>query len=84
MEEGILIAETQVTPIKQLAQERLAICNECPLFIKESEVCNPNKWMNPTTKEVVYKPQLGYIKGCGCLISRKARQRNSHCHLELW
>lgn len=84
MEEGILVAETQQTVPKHTAQERLAICGKCPLFIRDSEVCNPGKWMNPTTREVSTRSKTGFIKGCGCLISRKARQPGSHCHLGLW
>jgi len=84
MEEGILIAEKTV-PVKRFnASERLAICNKCPLYIKDHEVCNPYLWMNPSTKETSSVKKSGYMKGCGCLITRKARQPSSHCHLGLW
>jgi len=84
MKEGVLIAEKHTPAKKFSTSERLAICNKCPLFIRENEVCNPYMWMNPSTRETSSKEKPGYIKGCGCLISRKARQPGSHCHLGLW
>ena len=85
MEEGVLIAENIQQPKVQFsAEQRLAICNECPLFIRGKEICNPALWMNPETQETSGKAKSGFIRGCGCLISRKARQPGSHCHVGLW
>lgn len=84
MEEGLLISDKQDTKPNMDANQRLAICRQCPLFLHDQKVCNPYLWMNPTTREISKKEKAGFIKGCGCLISRKAMQPGSHCHLGLW
>lgn len=84
MDEGILIAEHKEDKHVNFAEERLNICYACPLFIKEDKVCNPHLWMNPSTLETSKKAKAGFVRGCGCLISRKVKQKGSHCHLGLW
>lgn len=64
--------------------DRLAICNECPLFIKDIQVCNPDLYLNIETGKTARMQLKGYKRGCGCLISRKARNVSSHCHLGKW
>ncbi len=84
MEEGVLIANKEVSPKKHFSKERLEICKECPLFIRDTQVCNPYLWMHPKTRETSSTQKPEFIKGCGCLISRKVLQAGSHCHLGLW
>lgn len=84
MEEGVLIAEAEVSDKPFDSSQRLRICQECPLFLHDTEVCNPYLWMNPETGETSEKAKAGYTKGCGCLISKKARQPGSHCHFGKW
>ena len=81
MEEGVLISEVDEPVKKFSSNERLTICMACPLFIRDTQVCNPYLWLNPETGDTSSRSRKGYIKGCGCLITRKMKQPNSHCHL---
>lgn len=85
MEEDLIVMSPRGDgPPKDMTAERLSICGQCPLFIHDSEVCNPSLWLDVSTGEVSRVEKAGYRRGCGCLISRKARQPGSHCHLGLW
>ena len=64
-----------------LAEERLEICRNCPLY-KESidgPICNPRKWINPETGRTSYYPKEGYKRGCACLLDKKVHNPNNHC-----
>jgi len=64
-----------------MLEERLKICQECPLW-KETingPICNPYKWINPKDGKSSYFPKDGYVKGCACLIKQKAANKDSHC-----
>lgn len=65
-------------------KDRLAICNDCPLLIKDIQVCNPDLYLDLKTGKTSRMALKGYRRGCGCLISRKARNVSSHCHLGKW
>lgn len=85
MDEGVLISTKEPSDnFQKLFSKRLNICKSCPLYMKEREVCNPNLWVNPITKESSKSAKRGYVKGCGCLIPRKAAQPTSHCNAGLW
>ena len=62
--------------------ERLAICKKCPIF--NNGRCNSNLWINPDTNEVSTYAKIGYIRGCNCIISVKAKNRNNHCVAGKW
>nr|DAF63697.1 MAG TPA: hypothetical protein [Podoviridae sp. ctz6O13] len=85
MEEGLIVVnQMPEKPPVDFVAERLSICRQCPLFLHDIEVCNPGLWLNVSTGETSKIEKAGYSRGCGCLISRKARQPGSHCHLGLW
>jgi len=62
--------------------ERIAICNKCPIYSKER--CNSNLWINPDTNEISTTGRPGYVRGCNCIISIKAKNRNNHCVAGKW
>lgn len=84
MDTMIVADHKQTEPANKTAGERLKICNSCPLFLPNEMVCNPGLWFNPSTWETSKRAKAGFIKGCGCLISRKVKQKSSHCHAGLW
>lgn len=63
-------------------EERLAICNNCPIFNQGR--CNSKLWINPNTDDVSPYPKNGYIRGCNCIIAVKARNPNNHCIAGKW
>ena len=65
-------------------EERLAICKKCPIFKPNNGRCNSNLWINPNTDEVSTYAKIGYVRGCNCIISVKARNTNNHCIAGKW
>lgn len=62
--------------------DRLAICKVCPIF--NNGRCNSNLWINPDTNEVSTYAKMGYVRGCNCIISVKARNQYNHCVAGKW
>lgn len=62
--------------------ERLEICKKCPLYSRGK--CNSNLWLNPFNDEVSTYAKPGFIRGCGCIISVKARSSFNHCIVGKW
>lgn len=72
--------------IEKLKTERLAICKECPLY-KEGPygaVCNSSKYISKDGKEWSWIRKDGFVKGCGCSITRKVSNPNSKCIVNKW
>lgn len=90
MEEGILTNDdySSIDPVNlhdnYSVSDRLHICMDCPLYVKDMEVCNPNLYLNPATNETSRKYKKGFVRGCGCLITAKVKHKTSHCHLGKW
>ena len=63
--------------------KRLEICKDCPIYTTDGR-CNPKLWLNPDTNEVSTYQRSGYIRGCNCLISVKARNPINHCVAGKW
>lgn len=63
--------------------QRLAICKKCPIFTTDGR-CNSRLWLNPDTNEVSTYAKVGYIRGCNCIISYKAKNPNNHCIAGKW
>ena len=64
-----------------MLEERLKICEQCPLW-KDTEygpICNPHKWINPKDGRSSFFPKDGYVQGCNCRIKQKASNIDSHC-----
>ena len=67
---------------EQNIDERLAICNRCPIY--NNGRCNSNLWINPDTDEVSTYSKPGYVRGCNCLMRVKAANINNHCVAGKW
>ena len=65
-------------------EERMRICEKCPIFKPSDKTCNSNLWINPDTNSVSTYPKSGYIRGCGCQIQIKIKNRNNHCIAGKW
>lgn len=72
--------------IEDLANKRLNICYKCPLYKKDvlGERCNSQRYINPDTDEWSYFPKKGYIKGCNCIVTLKAKNPKGHCVAGKW
>lgn len=77
-----IIKETQS---KDISKERLQICYSCPLYTKQGGgMCNNKLWLNANTGDVSMSKQLGYVRGCGCLIHHKVKRPNAVCPANKW
>ena len=68
----------------QNIEERIEICNKCPIYDPIRQICNPKLWLNPDTNEVSTTSKPGYIRGCGCAIKIKMKNLNNHCIAGKW
>lgn len=66
----------------QSIEERIKICERCPIYNRGR--CNSNLWLNPNTNEVSTYAKIGFVRGCNCLISVKARNMINHCVAGKW
>lgn len=64
--------------------EKIKICEECPIYSPARAICNPKLYLNPDNNDVRTTPKNGYIKGCGCAIKIKARNPHNHCIAGKW
>ena len=63
----------------------MSICKECPLYSeKYGGYCDPKLWINPRTGQVSDVEMVGWVKGCGCRLMAKTRNKNNHCVLNKW
>lgn len=72
---------------EDLYNERIKICKKCPLYKKDKilgEICNPALYINPINDKVSYVSQEGWIKGCGCFLQSKTREKTSVCYAGKW
>lgn len=65
-------------------EERTRICRECAICDLENEVCNAKLYVNPETNDVSTSPKEGYIKGCGCALAYKIKNKNKKCPAGKW
>lgn len=64
--------------------ERRKICEACPIYSPVRGLCNPKLWFDPNTNEVSTTAKAGYIRGCGCHILIKMRNKANHCVAGKW
>lgn len=67
--------------------DRLEICEKCPLGLKSPAglICNQNLWINTEDKETTSESRKpGYVRGCGCNITRKAKISFAKCIVGKW
>ena len=60
------------------------ICKKCPIFSPNDERCNSRLWLNPNTNEVSTISKPGFIRGCGCILSVKIKNKLNHCIAGKW
>ena len=70
-----------------LYEERMKICKECGLY-KETmmgPVCNAKLYISTEDKTTISNiPKIGFKKGCGCMLDRKAKLKFAKCIVEKW
>ena len=64
--------------------KRREICESCPIYNPTRAICNPKLWLNPNTNDVSTMAKAGYIRGCGCSVLIKMRNKNNHCIAGKW
>lgn len=70
---------------EDLQKERMKICYKCPLYSpKFGGQCNNRLWLNAETGDISLTKQLGYVRGCGCVLNSKTRVPESHCPAGKW
>lgn len=69
---------------KELAESRMKICKECPLYNKENDRCDASRCINLKTGEIAMGPGKDIVCGCNCFMSRKTFSPNSHCVMKKW
>lgn len=68
-----------------LKQERLKICQACPLLLnKLGGICNNKLWLNPNTDQISTVQKDGFKNGCGCRLQAKTSLPNAKCPLGKW
>ena len=71
--------------MKELSiEEKRRICSVCPIFHPERRVCNSKLWINPNTDDISTSPKSGYIRGCGCIIEVRIKNKLNHCVAGKW
>lgn len=70
---------------KDLSEERLSICKECPIYSpKFGGVCNNSLWINPENENVSVFEKDGYVRGCGCRLKAKTALPDAKCIINKW
>ena len=69
-----------------IAQQRINICKQCPLYKKiiGGAMCNNKLWLDPITNKTSTQQEDGYYRGCGCVLTSKWKSIYSHCPLAKW
>ena len=70
--------------MEEYITKRTRICRACPICDQENEICNAHLYLNPKNNDVSTKPKPGYLKGCGCHLQWKIKNKNSHCPCGKW
>ncbi len=68
-------------------EKRLEICNNCPLGLSTPSglICNHNLWISLADKTTISETRKpGYIRGCSCNITRKAKISFAKCIVDKW
>lgn len=69
------------------AEERLKICDKCPLCRKDptwGPTCDSSKYMNKDTGEVSRIPRAGWVRGCGCKLNWRTKSPTARCIAGKW
>ena len=72
---------------EDLYKNRIKVCKTCPLYKIDNilgEICNSKLYVNLETGQTSNYPKMGYVNGCSCRLSSKARLVYAKCPLEKW
>lgn len=69
---------------EQNIEKRLEICKNCPIYSVNRGICNPKLYLNPVTNDVSSEAKSGYVRGCGCNVYFKAKNKLNHCNAGKW
>jgi len=71
---------------QDLKEERIKICNSCPIksYSVFGDVCNKKLFLNPKTNEVSKINKDGFYHGCGCVIDAAVRVKFKQCPAGKW
>lgn len=61
--------------VKLISEERLNICNECPM--RNGSICDPRRFGQNVKTGVL-------MRGCGCNLLAKTMSPSSKCPLDKW
>lgn len=73
--------------MEEVIETRKKICEECPLYKMDKfygPVCDSSKYLSPDGTTFSYFKKDGWIKGCGCHMSRKWGNFKAHCVAGKW
>ena len=64
----------------ELAEARMNICKECPLYLvtEYGPRCNKRKFIHPDGR-TSWLPKEGFVQGCNCLLEKRTQSENEHC-----
>ena len=65
-------------------EKRLEICKQCPIYSPINDTCNSKLWINPNNNLISTTQRAGYIRGCGCHIKYKVKNKASQCIAGKW
>lgn len=51
---------------------------------EDGMTCDDRKWVNEDGTQGSFFKHPGWKKGCGCVLSIKAKNPNKHCIIQLW
>ena len=73
--------------MEELINKRKKICEACPLYKIDKfygPICDNSKYLSPDGTNWSYFKKDGWIKGCGCHMSRKWTNFKSKCAAGKW
>jgi len=68
----------------ELAEKRMTICKECPIYNPDTDRCDSKKCYNKETGDITNIPSSVTVCGCGCYMNKKVRSVTSKCVLGKW
>lgn len=67
--------------------DRMEICKKCPLYKVDQfygPICDSGKYIKEDGSEWSYSKKPGFVKGCGCHLKQKAKNKIAHCIIGKW
>lgn len=72
--------------MEKYVEDRIAICKKCALSrsTEDGLKCDDRKWLDKVNNVSSFFKKDGWIRGCGCICSIKAKNYNNHCVAGKW